>query len=243
MMNTLERIQAFKELIRQSEKEKQFLGTGNPLAPILIIGKESAYDAKDEGAIHKHICNNVKAVKDCFYNCDLVNLYLQPCPKHAGSTWNIYQKLIDYILYEEQQQREMSCLLPFGVWSYITEMNNTASTKTKNVAERLRPDYFRHRFFLDFPVVILACSDYIQNIPGNWQINDIFQVTYDICNGKHNNYSQGNWFYIHRSSDSKRLVIHTRQLSMNVSDEMLRDMANVIRTHLLEWGKFPLKRA
>ena len=70
-MNTLERIQAFEELIQYSEREQQFLGTGNPLAPILIIGKESADNAKDEEAIDKHICNNVKAVKDCFYNCDL----------------------------------------------------------------------------------------------------------------------------------------------------------------------------
>ena len=241
-MNTLERIQAFEELIQYSEREQQFLGTGNPLAPILIIGKESADNAKDEEAIDKHICNNVKAVKDCFYNCDLANLYLQVHPKHAGSTWNIYQKLIDYILYEKQQEREMGSPLPFGVRSYVTEMNNTVSPKTKNAEDRLRPDYFRHRFFLDFPVVVLACSDYIQNVPGNWQINDIFQVTYDVGNGKYSNYSQGNWFYTHRSSDSKRLVIHTRQLSMNVSEDMLRDMADVIRVHLLKWGKFPFKR-
>lgn len=242
-MNTIERMQAFEELIRQSEEEQQILGTGNPLAPILIIGKESAADVKNEEAIQKHICANVKAVKDCFYNCDLVNLYLQPRPKHAGSTWNIYQKLIDYILYDGQQQREMCSPLPFGVWSYITEMNNTASCKTKNAADRLRPDYFRHRFFMDFPVVILACSNYIQNTHGNWQINDIFQVTYDLANGEHSNYSQGNWFYTHRSCDGRRLVIHTRQLSMNVSDDMLRDMANVIRGHLLKWGKFPLNKA
>ena len=136
----------------------------------------------------------------------------------------------------------MGSPLPFGVWSYVTEMNNTASPKTKNAEDRLRPDYFRHRFFLDFPVVVLACSDYIQNVPGNWQINDIFQVTYDVGNGKYSNYSQGNWFYTHRSSDRKRLVIHTRQLSMNVSEDMLRDMADVLRVHLLKWGKFPFKR-
>ena len=238
-MNTLERIQSFQELIEQSEKEHQILGTGNPLAPILIVGKESACYAADDLAIHNHISENVKAVKDCFYNGDLVNLFLQEHPKDAGSTWSLYQKLIDYILYGQQQPRDACTPLSFGAWAYVTEMNNTASSKTKDAKDNRRPSYFRHRFFQDFPVVILACSDYIQNIPGKWQINDIFQVKYDDVNGEHKDYSKGNWFYTHRNSNGKRLVIHTRQLSTNVDDKMLRDMAYVIREHLLKQQKHP----
>jgi hypothetical protein len=237
-MNTLERIQAFEDLIKLSEEQHQLIGTGNPLAPILIIGRESAHNAKDRNEIDEHITINIKAVKDCFYNCDITNLYLQVHPKEIGRTWNVYQKLVDFILYDSQQIRGPLTPLPFGAWTFVSEMNNTACPKTVGAEDRRRPDYFRHRFFQDFPVTILACSNYIENKEGNWQINNIFGVTFDETNGERK-YGKGNWYFIHKSADKKRLVIHTRQLSQNVSGEMLRDMAKTIRDHLITNEKFP----
>jgi len=64
-MNSIERLKAFEEFIDacENEKEKQWIGCGNPLAPILIVGKEPACPKEDA---KKEIEKNIRIVKDCF---------------------------------------------------------------------------------------------------------------------------------------------------------------------------------
>lgn len=50
-------------------------------------------------------------------------------------------------------------------------------------------------------------------------------------------YNKGNWFFLHYSPDFKKLVIHTRQLSADVKNELLLDMGKIIRKHLIEIGE------
>lgn len=241
-MNSLERIIEFQNLIRKCEEEKQWVGVGNPLAPILIVGKEPAIDVKQGEDDQIHIMRNVMAVRDCFNNGDLVNLYLQPHPKRATSTWNKYQILLDYILYDKKVERSQDMPLPFGAYSFITEMNNSVSLNTKSANKKIRVDFFKHPFFQDFPVVILACWDYIRNDGENRQIDNTFDVRFEM-NGENrigeHLYDNGLKFYIHRNEDKTKLVIHTHQLSQAISDRMLQDMAKIIREHLDKIGKFP----
>lgn len=241
-MNSLERLCAFEDIIKICKSQEQLIGTGNPLAPILVIGKESAYKAQNNEEIKEHIKGNIKAVEDCFYNGDLVNLFLQEHPKHHTHTWNVYQKLFDYIIYENEQPRGKETALNFGTWGFFTEMNNTASPKTADAEQNLRTEMFKHPFFRDFPVVILACSNYITNQGDKRQIDETFAVRYDKERDCHIGgpvYEKGQWFYTHHSENGKRLVIHTRQLSQYCNDLMLRDMAKIVRWHLLNSGKFP----
>ncbi len=91
---------------------------------------------------------------------------------------------------------------------------------------------FTHVYF--YMNVILACSYYIHNTEGDWQINNTFGVTFDEPDGKR--IIGGMKYYIHHSKDRKRLVIHTRQLSQ-YSNELLRSMANTIRKHFKEIGE------
>ena len=112
-------------------------------------------------------------------------------------------------------------------------MNNTVSPTTAIAEHKFRIDTFKNSGFINgFPVIILACSDYIHNVPGEWQINDTFGVEFDTLNGAHTNYSKGNWFYVHHSRpDGNRLLIHTRNLSQNCSNFLLQDIAKVINNH------------
>lgn len=241
-MNSLERLCAFEDVIKTCKSQEQLIGTGNPLAPILVIGKESAYKAQSKEEIKEHIKGNIKAVENCFYNGDLVNLYLQGHPQSHTHTWNVYQKLFDYIIYENEQQRGKGTALDFGTWGFFTEMNNTASPKTADAERNLRIEMFKHPFFRDFSVVILACSNYIINQGDKRQIDETFAVRYDKerdCRIGGPVYEKGQWFYTHHSEDGKRLVIHTRQLSQYYNDLMLQDMAKIVRWHLLNSGKFP----
>ena len=86
--------------------------------------------------------------------------------------------------------------------------------------------------FKSFPVIILACSNYIQNNDNIREIDKIFGVTYDGDDVGRFLFNKGNWFYTHHDANGRKLVIHTRQLSADVKDDMLKEMAKIIKKHL-----------
>ena len=248
MKNSLERLQAFDDFIKACEStmyggENQWVGCGNPLSPILIIGKEPANDMTTDEEISKEIEDNVKKVRCCFDNGDLARLFIQKYNPTRGSTWRRYQCLIDYIMYGEVIERKEKQNLPFGMWAFITEMNNTTSKNTRTAKKKLeyRKKLFADsKFIRDFPIVILACGkDYINNDEDHWEINNIFNVEFKMDGGAHEEFGKGYEFYLHYSTDSNRLVIHTQQISRFLGDDPLKSMAYIIRKHLRNKGKFP----
>jgi hypothetical protein len=87
-----------------------------------------------------------------------------------------------------------------------------------------RKQFFKeNQFFQDFPVVILACSNYITGV----EIEDVFNVNFDRQCG-----SGKQLFWTHYNSDKTKLVIHTRQLSTNVSDELLKEIAKEVSSFI-----------
>ncbi len=90
-----------------------------------------------------------------------------------------------------------------------------------------KDSFFQSDFIQQFPIVVLACSNYIQNHEKNdREIDCIFGVKYS---GEFKEYSKGNWFYVHYNSNKTKLVIHTRQLSANVENDLLTGIGNVVR--------------
>lgn len=81
-------------------------------------------------------------------------------------------------------------------------------------------------------MIILACSNYIQNNDNIREIDKIFGVTYDGDDVGRFLFNKGNWFYTHHDASGRKLVIHTRQLSADVKDDMLKEMAKIIKKHL-----------
>lgn len=170
--------------------------------------------------------------------------------KDTSDTWDKYQKLYDVIFNGDiDNNREKE--LDFQKGFFITEMSNIPSPKTHNAQreidfkvnlERRKNSFFRSKFIQDFPVVVLACSNYIWNKQDDWQINNIFGVKFDIeqrfSKGEYV-FSPSNKFYAHYNDNGSKLVIHTRQLSMNVKDDMLKEMGALIREHLKKIGYIP----
>ena len=160
--------------------------------------------------------------------------------KDTSDTWEKYQKLHD-IIFKGEIDYDNNKIIDFPEDFFITEMNQNGSRTTsdaqkasdfKNNLEFRKNNLINSSFIRSFPVIILACSDYIKNNDKIREIDDIFGVKYDgDKNGKYW-YSKANWFYTHHNTDNSKLVIHTRQLSANVKNELLKDMAEVIREHL-----------
>jgi hypothetical protein len=85
--------------------------------------------------------------------------------------------------------------------------------------------FFKTDFIKDFPIVVLACSNYIINNDKNREIDNIFDVNFISEGGTPNQK-----FWIHRNkSEIPKLVIHTRQLSNAIEDELLIKIGEEIK--------------
>lgn len=237
----------FKEAI----KLNTYLGTGKPNSKILIVGKEVATDIKD--GLNKSLEN--KNLKDFNENCDdwktnvklnksqgeLENWPIESNPlfafkgtikKNTSNTWKKYQKLYD-IIFKNEINRNNLLELDFQKDFFITEMSVLPAKTTgkaqkksdfKEKLQERKNSFISSKFIQDFPIVILACGNYIVGE----EITRIFGVNFiEEKRGEKQK------FWIHREKSGKpKLVIHTRQLSNAVEDELLKKIGIEIREFL-----------
>ena len=219
--------ESFKKLVEESLDET-YIGRGNPNSKILFVGKE--YSKANENAEF-----DAKYWKDKISKNEAVHLTHKK-EVGEGHTWTKYQHLHDYIF-----ERPKTDMFNFEELIFTTEMseipqkNNRDAHTNPDFLPRLnkrKQEFFKSDFIQNFPVIVLACSDYIKNNDEIREIDDIFGVHYKEEYEK-KIYSKSNWYYSHYNDDKTKLVIHTRQLSANVMAELLEDMAKLIRQHLI----------
>lgn len=248
----------FKEVVETGV----FVGTGNPNSKVLIVGKEAATNEESTVPIERQntisIQNNSKdwienianmvtqeSIKPWVYDesLDLEKVDNNPLfafkgciKKNTADTWKKYQKLYD-IVFRGEIDRNNELELDFQKDFFITEMSEIPA-KTTNKAQRdpvfkeklkqRKNTFFKSEYIQSFPVVILACSNYIVNDDKKREIDEIFEVRFKEEKGPGNQK-----FWIHESiTDKPKLVIHTRQLSNAVEDDLLIGIANEIRNFL-----------
>lgn len=233
----------FKKFVSEGVKNNFYVGTGNPNAQILFVGKESAIAPdnlegqeqykRNSADWHNHIENNT---------CEVLSY---PVPKDhvfrktkswGKNTWSKYQKLANLIF----EKKERLYHIDFLENVFTTEINDAPSRKT-GTADKSRLNERKillkeSTFIQNFPVVVLACSDYIRNNEHQREIEEVFSVKYKDEYPK-KVYNKTNWFFSHYNEDGTKLVIHTRQLSANVKADLLNDMGAVIRQHLMKFDR------
>lgn len=222
---------SFHSLVDKCAEDKVHVGEGNPDAKILIVGKEAPIAETD--CNYERYVNNAKywkegakeKISDQNYN-----------PTNAGCTFRKYQKLNDFIWPDKKLGAHKFSFKEnvfFAEMSDLPAMNTAKAKKEKDFKERLekREEFFKSDFIQQFPVVILACGDYIKNNDSIRQIDDIFGVRY-IKKGPHIHTLNRQSFWVHYNADQTKLVIHTRQLSGNVTNVLLEDMGKTIRQFL-----------
>lgn len=222
--------------------DKYFVGTGNPNSKILLIGKESAISSNDtfgrewynDNALSWQ--NHIKSGScECLEYVVGIN---HPLRKGWGkNTWSKYQKLSDNIW----NKTSKPYYVDFLKTSFTTEINdspekNTAIADKSGLNER-KTLFKNSDFIQSFPVVVLACSDYIKNNDEIREIDEIFNVTYDGDEVGKYWFNKGNWFFVHHNADSSKIVVHTRQLSADVKNDLLEKMGEIIREHLIRIGE------
>lgn len=154
----------------------------------------------------------------------------------TNSTWFYYQKLIDAVFFDNVK----SDCINFHEKAFITELNEASAKYSKDVDKQdrqrsltQRQEFLTHDFYQNFPIVIVATGHYIRD--HQIDIEKIFNVKYDNKTGTIP-IGKSNFINIHYDDidQPKKLVIHTNQLSMGISNELIHELSLIIKDFLIK---------
>ena len=215
----------FREFADACRKNNFIIGQGNPEAKILFVGKEPSSEVTNDYTFECLDERNDKTFED------LWQVHDKPL---EGATWSKYQKIIDRIYPDRKHTKGK---IDFEEMAFCTEMNNVCALHTTDADKSTIADKRRllqeSEFIQSFPVVILACGPYIINQGENRQIDDTFGVEFireGITNAR-----QNYWIHYCKNPKKPKLVIHTRQLSGRISNELVYSIGDTIREFLSEY--------
>lgn len=238
----------FGQLINEAKKEKFYIGTGNPNAKILLIGKELNIDdihVSGKKQYQMEVLNNIadwerdsNISQTSISNWDGSNY--SPLYPYKGQdfkidnnnnngtsrTWYNYQKLDNLIFPNKPNMGSINFHEDF----FITEVNADPSKTTRDAIRstiKMRKEFIKNsEFFQSFPIILIAGLGYFEVSENINEIEDIFGVKVKQKKLAGSKSSQVYW--IHNSQNNKKLLINTRQLSNMTSNYLLKEIADVI---------------
>lgn len=235
----LEELNYFKTFVNDDYK---YIGTGNPEAKILIIGKETSICNDVQKKLE--ISNNFEDWKRIILNGKSTEkfngLNYSPLYPYKGQllkidngnnygtsrTWFNYQKLYNLIYSKDDNPH-----IDFHEGVFITEVNSSPSLKTKDAETSSigfrKKVLLNFEFFQSFPVVIISGVGYFEIKDQKNEIEKVFHVKFKRKERALNKESQAYW--IHSGTKTPKLLINTRQLSIGVSEALLEGIANEIK--------------
>lgn len=156
----------------------------------------------------------------------------------TSNTYLQYQKIYQNVFNESNKQDKIDFQKEF----FLTELNDLLAEKDFKFAKlrELKKDFisqrqklFNLRFFKSFPIIVIASGHYSRDFDFN--IEKSFEVEWTketILVGK-------SWINLHYSTnpENKRLLIHTRQLSTSVANELIDELSNIIKNFLQNLSK------
>lgn len=232
----------FKEVREYCEKNRLFVGEGNPNAKILFVGKEINGGIPDKNA------DPVAWIKDkstevVDWNIirwsnpdgyDLGKLETDIFCDHKNPTWTNYQKLVSGIIGRDLGRDNYN----FLDHCFMTELSDIhlpnsnfpktlPDTQQCKEVEALRKKSLQDRaellskpFFCRFPIVIMGVGHY--PMIHKFDIEKVFGVGWIK---ETTMLSTGNFYNKHYGPD--KILIHTRQMSTGVSDELISKIASL----------------
>lgn len=224
-----------ENILKYCNAEKLFFGEGTPTARILIIGKECGWNDYDmpnsdtKENIELQAKNSTKHNLNCWQNGDshLKQLKTDALAKWPNSpTWRNYQTLVQNIIGKEIAKYD------FLDHSFITELSQICLPNSNHLKNneltiqsvKKRKLLFKQDFFQKFPIVIMACGHYPKSF--DFDIEDVFDVKWVR---ETTVLSKGNYYNVHYGKD--KILIHTRQVSLGVSNQLLSEVAELCKEY------------
>ncbi len=250
----MNRIDLLSELVSKLSKldvapEYKYIGTGNPNADILIIGKETSISSNPQqkkmeidenqndwemilsGSFPELVSRDNMFYTPFYpYKGQKLKIYRGKDNGGTSTTWYNYQKLINSIF-----KINVNPNIDFHENVFLTEVNSTPSLKTADAdtssIKFRKESVLSSPFFQTFPVVIISGLGYFEVNDNYNEIVELFGVEYQRCEFPDGKKSQE--YFIHQSTDCQKILINTRQLGMNVSDNRINQIAEEIRNSKL----------
>lgn len=254
-------IPSFKDVLKLSKEKDLFLGSGNPNASILFIGKEAAIDKNNSPQQYEKEYS--KNLEDWETNCllnkqfeDIDDWLTKPLPvfnslypykgqknkitrnnKNGGTskTWHNYQKITDSIFFNGKESE----LINFHEFAFCSELNQETGSYSKDIPRskrtnsiQKRKELFQTQFFKEFPIKIVAVGHYVRDFDVN--LEDIFKMKFvEELSKEHSVGLYKEYINIHYDNLEKpnKLLIHTNQLSM-VSNELVKTISFICKDFL-----------
>ena len=216
---------------KKSAPNPNYIGFGNPNSKILIIGKELAFKEDDLEQLQNESINNPyqwqQKINDEFIketkgkkNFDPEMPYDDYIPTKGNHTWKLYEKLNQKI----EKRHKVANKEIFKRNFFFTEMNTIPSKYSNGLGKQIknkRIELFKESdFFQSFKIVILAFGSYLKEK----EIKEIFQVD----EGDYSLNKSRNKLITYEDKTNNKLIIHTRQLSVDTSNELLENIAKKI---------------
>lgn len=226
----------------------KYIGTGNPNADILIIGKESSINDKESEQYRVELKGNFRSWKEkTDFNQEVVKTYkcitdYDPLYPYKGQkysidngrnngtsrTWYTYQKLINHI-YDTVGNTDID----FHEYAFITEVNSKPSRKTKDAdissVELRKQELLKSEFIKSFPIVIISGVGYFNITSPYNEIVDIFDVKFKEKIFAQHKSVQPYWIHTGQKKSQTKLLINSYQLSIGIADKLLEEIADKIK--------------
>ena len=142
----------------------------------------------------------------------------------TARTWVQYQKLIDWIYGKVFDRNNF---IDFHLNAFHTELsqipmmssgdNDQKDETADSIQKRLDGLFNNNPFFQKFPVVIIAAGHYVKDY--GIDIIGTFDVVYK------GNKGESGWINLHKSSDSRRLLLHTKHFAAAISNDYIKEIA------------------
>ena len=230
----------FKELL-ETLPDSEYVGLGNPNSKILFIGKEAGSE------IGVEICHgNAKSWKNKEFDYSKRYIPSEPNMRNLNHTWQRYQILYDKILSKLniiiKTQKNDKYEITFIENVLTTELSNLPARNTNEAKkqidftselEKRKRVFFKSQFIEQFPIIVIFANDnkYIETYSG--EVCKLFKVKFD----KLHNYMGKDKIWIHFASapeNSPKLLIHTRQLTNSISNDLIDNISEIIADFIQE---------
>lgn len=214
-----------------------YIGFGNPNSEIIIFGKEKGFkvDKNCKKSVEKleheslqnpnewkyYIDNSITINTEKFYESGYYQNAFFPYlnQNKTGHTWNKYYTLLKFIYPDILKENN-----DFFRYSFISEINFQPSKVSliKKFKAENRIEFLKSEYFKNFKVIILACGNYLDKK----SIENIFSVKHEELNLSRKREKFEVFF------GENRILLNTRQLSFDVSNEYLKRIADKVKNHI-----------
>lgn len=246
----------FRNLLYSADKHT-FIGAGNPNAKILFVANEMAIPDEKGPQYEREILNNRQNwIDNAQEKIDFDNLpnsvfrheLYNPLHPYKGQVmkidngrnggvsrmWYNQQKLSNLIFGPDNKEP-----INFHKYCFSTEFSVVPAKSSKLVDPMLRTEsiqarlsLFRHPFFLEFPVIIVACGHYVRDIPVLNDLTEVFR-TDDVKIFHYDGPgSNKEWINVHHNDDGRQILLHTKHFSSSISDDYLLRIASICKKTL-----------